>query len=67
MSEPLPVGDDDFDPMPEAPEVPSDDMCCGSGCDPCIWDIYNAAVQDYRRKLADWQAREAVRHTRQEG
>ncbi|WP_246210723.1 oxidoreductase-like domain-containing protein [Vogesella oryzae] len=67
MSEPLLVGDDDFDPMPEAPEAPTDDMCCGSGCDPCVWDTYNAAVQDYRRKLADWQLREAARNARQEG
>ena len=53
MSQPLIVGDDDFDPMPEAPEAPTDDMCCGSGCDPCIWDTYNAAVQDYRRKRSE--------------
>ncbi|KMJ54181.1 oxidoreductase [Vogesella sp. EB] len=53
--------------MPEAPEAPSDDMCCGSGCDPCVWDTYNAAVQLYRRQLADWQAREATRQAAKPG
>lgn len=53
--------DDDFDPQPEAPEAPRDDMCCSSGCQPCVWDDYNEAVADYRRKLAAWQTREAAR------
>ncbi|MDC7699254.1 oxidoreductase-like domain-containing protein [Vogesella indigofera] len=61
------VTDDVFDPMPEAPEAPGDDMCCGSGCDPCVWDTYNAAVQLYRRQLADWQAREATRQAAKPG
>lgn len=52
---------DDFDPQPQAPDVPGDDMCCGSGCEPCVWDLYNAAVQEYRLQLAAWQLREAAR------
>ena len=55
------VSDDDFDPVPEAPEAPADDMCCTSGCVPCVWDIYNEAVMAYRRKLAEWQVRENAR------
>lgn len=53
--------DDDFDPAPEAPEAPADDLCCNSGCSPCVWDIYNEAVMAYRRKLAEWQVRENAR------
>ncbi|SMF20261.1 oxidoreductase-like domain-containing protein [Pseudogulbenkiania subflava] len=55
------IDDDVFDPMPEAPIEPTDDMCCGSGCEPCVWDTYTAELNDYRRKLAEWQAREAAR------
>ncbi|MDF0605123.1 oxidoreductase-like domain-containing protein [Neisseriaceae bacterium TC5R-5] len=52
---------DDFDPPPEAPEPPADDACCDSGCEPCIWDTYNAQLMAYRAQLAAWQQREAVR------
>lgn len=50
--------DDDFDPMPEAPEAPADDLCCGSGCEPCVWDLYQEQLTEYRARLAAWQARQ---------
>ncbi|GGY02790.1 oxidoreductase-like domain-containing protein [Paludibacterium paludis] len=46
-----------FDPEPEAPVAPEDSMCCGSGCDPCVWDLYREEMDDYRRRLDDWRAR----------
>jgi hypothetical protein len=31
--------------------------CCGNGCDPCIFDLYEEARQHYREALAAWRAR----------
>ncbi|UDM16966.1 oxidoreductase-like domain-containing protein [Vogesella sp. XCS3] len=56
--------DDDFDPQPEAPDTPDDYACCHSGCQPCVWDIYDSAVSEYRQKLAAWQLREVARQAR---
>ena len=36
MSQP----DDVFDPEPEAPSRPPTALCCGSGCDNCVLDVY---------------------------
>ncbi|POZ61646.1 oxidoreductase-like domain-containing protein [Chromobacterium alticapitis] len=43
--------------MPEPPFEVSDDMCCGSGCEPCILDIHQQALRAYRARLAEWEAR----------
>ena len=29
------------------PEKPEDDDCCGSGCDPCVFDTYEIHMQKY--------------------
>lgn len=47
----------DSDPMPLPPEQPDLDACCGNGCDPCIFDLHDMAMDDYRRALRAWQAR----------
>lgn len=60
MTEPLPDYPAD-DPPPEPPYEPAFEECCGNGCDPCIFDTYNTALQQYRRQLAEWQARQAAR------
>jgi hypothetical protein len=46
-----------FDPMPEPPERPGIDACCGSGCDPCIFDLHDRALERYREALREWRAR----------
>jgi len=51
MSEPT------ADPMPQPPEKPMPEECCGSGCMPCVYDRYDDAVDTYRAALAAWQAR----------
>ncbi|OLY80115.1 UPF0651 protein, mitochondrial [Smittium mucronatum] len=33
--------------VPIKPHPPEPDMCCGSGCDVCVWDTYSEKVQDY--------------------
>ena len=49
----------DDDPPPPAPVMPDLDACCGQGCDPCIFDLYDAARQRHRVALQAWQARHA--------
>ncbi|MBB3260272.1 hypothetical protein F4827_004949 [Paraburkholderia bannensis] len=49
------------DPRPQPPERPDDNACCQSGCDPCIFDLYNDEVTRYRADLAAWEQREAQR------
>ncbi len=49
------------DPRPQPPERPDDNACCQSGCDPCIFDLYNDEVTRYRADLAGWERREAQR------
>lgn len=47
----------DSDPMPEAPPPPDFDACCGNGCDPCIFDLHDLAMDEYRRALRAWRER----------
>jgi len=47
----------DDDPPPEPPVRPSLDECCKSACDPCIFDMYEDALDRYRVALAAWRAR----------
>lgn len=49
------------DPRPQPPERPDDNACCQSGCDPCVFDLYNDEVTGYRAELAAWEQREAQR------
>ena len=46
------------DPRPTPPEQPDDSECCRSGCDPCIFDLYQREVEAYRGKLKEWEARQ---------
>jgi hypothetical protein len=47
----------DDDPPPEPPKPPTSDDCCHSGCDPCVFDLYDAALERYRVARAAWEAR----------
>ena len=51
------MADKPLPPKPEPPEKPLPQDCCESGCDPCIFDQYIEALDDYKRRLAEWQAR----------
>lgn len=57
MAETADAAADAADPRPEPPFEVTDDMCCGSGCEPCILDIYQTELREYRRALAEWEAR----------
>ncbi|WP_345782822.1 oxidoreductase-like domain-containing protein [Dyella acidisoli] len=45
------------DPPPCPPVEPDPGDCCGNGCDPCIFDLYEEARQHYREALAAWRER----------
>ena len=58
---PLPLAADDNDPPPPAPVLPDLDECCGQGCEPCIFDLYEAAQERHRSALQAWQDRRRAR------
>jgi len=37
--------------MPAPPVRPADEMCCGRGCCPCIFDYYEAALARWRERV----------------
>ena len=45
------------DPRPVEPEKPLPGDCCDGGCSPCVLDTYAEAMEYYRERLAQWQAR----------
>ncbi|KAF0815184.1 hypothetical protein IGB42_00261 [Andreprevotia sp. IGB-42] len=45
------------DPPPAPPHEPALEECCGSGCDPCIFDFYAADLSTYRAAAIAWQQR----------
>jgi len=47
------------DPAPQRPVQPDIDDCCRSGCTPCVFDLYDAAMERYWIALAAWEARQA--------
>ena len=53
------------DPMPVPPPQPDIDACCGNGCDPCIFDVYEQARQRYLEQLHAWRARQDGRQHRE--
>jgi hypothetical protein len=40
---------------PSPPPKPGDSECCGSGCDPCIWDLYREELERYTLELEHWR------------
>ncbi len=43
-------------PEPIAPVQPDINDCCRSGCTPCVFDLYEEALERYRAALKRWQA-----------
>jgi hypothetical protein len=48
----------DAEPVP--PVEPALEDCCATGCAPCIFDVYEEAMERYRTQLAAWKARQAA-------
>jgi hypothetical protein len=51
----------DDDPPPVPPERPSGDDCCKCGCTPCVFDLFEEAMERHREALAKWEERQAQR------
>jgi hypothetical protein len=49
----------DPDLRPEPPPAPDFEACCGNGCEPCIFDLHDLEMEDYRQALRAWLARRA--------
>ena len=32
------------------PKEPTDDDCCGNGCNPCVWDVYYERQGEWKDK-----------------
>ncbi|MBV7486795.1 oxidoreductase-like domain-containing protein [Bordetella sp. BOR01] len=45
------------DPEPVPPQAPAPGDCCQSGCIPCVYDLYDDAMDRYREQLRAWRAR----------
>lgn len=48
------------DPEPIPPVQPGLNDCCCSGCVPCVFDLYEDAMERYRVQYAAWRARQAA-------
>ncbi len=44
-------------PPPIPPTRPEIDECCRGACDPCIFDLYDNAIDRYHDALRAWQER----------
>jgi hypothetical protein len=53
----MPTSRIDDDPVPQPPERPGLEDCCRSGCVPCVFDLYEEAMERYRIELKAWEDR----------
>ena len=63
---------EDLSYLPEPPEKPLDSDCCGSGCTPCVLDIYQEELERWLKlkgmsggERAQWRKEERLK--RQQG
>ncbi len=47
-------------PAPQPPRKPEPHECCGTGCIPCVMDIYEEELWQYEKDLKTWQAKNDV-------
>ncbi|KAJ1932262.1 hypothetical protein EC988_009516, partial [Linderina pennispora] len=36
--------------LPPKPEPPEDDSCCLTGCEFCVWDLYDDDMREYQQQ-----------------
>lgn len=49
--------DPDGDDLPPPPEKPDPLDCCGGGCAPCIYDLYEEELIEWQKQVAEIKAR----------
>ncbi|HEV3239947.1 MAG TPA: oxidoreductase-like domain-containing protein [Casimicrobiaceae bacterium] len=54
----------DDDPRPGPPPRPTMEDCCRGGCDPCVFDLYDSALERYEAELRAWRKRRDERGRR---
>ena len=66
------ISKEDLSYLPEPPEKPLESDCCGTGCTPCVLDIYQEELEEWLKlkamtgeERAQWRREERLR--RQEG
>jgi hypothetical protein len=57
MTEMLPAASPDEDVAPVPPVMPMDSECCESGCERCVWTVYQEERREYERRYAAWLQR----------
>lgn len=45
------------DPQPLPPDMPGESECCESGCERCVWTVYQEEKREYERRYAEWLQR----------
>ena len=50
---------------PQPPVQPELEDCCRSGCTPCVFDLYEQALERYEKALAAWEAEHAAQPQQQ--
>lgn len=53
--------------LPAPPQPPEPEDCCGSGCDPCVYELYDEALERWERRVARIRARREKRRADQGG
>jgi len=53
----------DDDPRPQPPVRPSDEDCCKGGCERCVFDLYEDALERYEADLEAWEERRKARRS----
>ena len=48
------------EPPPIPPLEPALEQCCGSGCERCVFDVYNEKLERYQAILRKWQVRSGL-------
>ena len=42
--------------LPQLPYRPVAGECCGRGCQPCVWDYYERALEGWRERVNESKA-----------
>ena len=68
------ISEEDLSYLPEPPEKPLESDCCGTGCTPCVLDIYQEELEEWLKlkamtgeERAQWRREERLRRQKGKG